>query len=140
MSIFQLACAALGGTAAAPNVVTVPSGTSLSYSGASAGISFNSNGSYSVYYNGVPIVDGYWITPQTNMSDYEIRATLDSGDTPDTGTQGSWLALSTSREWTQASASGIETSSLTFEIRWTGDNTVQDTNTFVLTASDSGEP
>ncbi len=139
MSIFYLVCGALSGESAAPNVIEIPDGvTSEAYSEATAGISFNNNGSYALYYNGVPIVDGYWITPQTNISEYEIYATLDSGDTP-TGTFSSWLPLSTSRSWTLASTSpsGILTSEITFKIRWTGNNEEQDTGVVTLYASDS---
>ena len=39
-----------------------------------------------------------WLTSGYTASNYEVRATLQSGTTP-SGTLGSWLALSSSREW-----------------------------------------
>ena len=49
-------------------------------------------------------------------ADYWVRATLNSG-TLDTGTTGSWLALSTTREWTVARATvGTDTANITVEI------------------------
>ena len=141
MSIFNLACAALGGTASSPNVIDVPDGvSSIGYAGEYAGVSFKNNGSYALYYSGVPIVEGTWTTPQTNISQYEIYATLDSGDTPDSGTQASWLALSTTRTWLLLGNPSAKACQLTFNIRWTGDNSEQDTGTVTLTASDSPAP
>jgi hypothetical protein len=61
---------------------------------------------------------GDWIAPKTSApSDYEVRATLDSG-TLSTGTTGSWLALTSNRTWTVTRiAVGSETASITVEIR-----------------------
>jgi hypothetical protein len=43
---------------------------------------------------------GDWISPKASApSDYEVRATLNSG-TLTSGTTGSWLALSSNRSWT----------------------------------------
>lgn len=141
MSIFNIACAALGGAASSPNIITVPDGEiSFMASAGTAGIQFKNNGSYALYYDGTPIVDGYWITPQTNISQYEIYATKDSGTTPTTGTLTTWQALSTTRSWTLTSLSSDVTCDLTFQIRWTGDNSVQDTGTVTLTVLGSIPP
>lgn len=141
MSIFKLACAAMAGALGAPNVVSFDANYSEAYSENTAGVIFHSNGAISIYYVGVPNVIGYWITPQTNMGDYEIRATLDSGDTP-TGTIGSWEALSSDRQWTLQTSTPLDTvtCTLTIEIRWTGNNVVQDSATFIITANQGAEP
>ena len=47
-----------------------------------------------------------WCDPVTNTGNYEARATITSGSV-NTGTFGSWLALSTSREWGQTLTSSI---------------------------------
>jgi hypothetical protein len=39
-----------------------------------------------------------WITPTTGSTTYYVRATLDSG-TFNSGTTGSWLALTSNRSW-----------------------------------------
>lgn len=137
--MFQLIVAALSGTSYSPNIISIDDDTSDAYNSMTAGVSLNGNGSLSIYYNGSPIVVGYWITPQTNMSDYEVRATLSSGNTP-TGTLGSWLSLGTTKSWTLQSSSGALSSVILLEIRWTGDNSVQDSATYTLNASDSAPP
>ena len=77
---------------------------------------------------------GDWITPKVNMSAYECRATLNSGDTP-TGTLNSWLALSVTRGWfLSQSVVGTQTCNLTIEIRRASDSVVMDSCTVVLTA------
>lgn len=52
-----------------------------------------------------------WIVPQTGMSGYESRATLNSGALS-TGTTGSWQSLSLSQSWASTT-----TANLTIEIR-----------------------
>src|SRR5688572_30208517 len=45
------------------------------------------------------VVDmGDWITPQTNMANYECRADIVSG-TLSTGTTGAWQSLASTRTW-----------------------------------------
>ncbi len=59
---------------------------------------------------------GTWLVSGTN-SQFEVRATETSG-TVSTGTVGSWLVLSTSREWTVARTTiGTKSVTLTIEIR-----------------------
>lgn len=142
MSIFQLACAALGGVAAAPNVVSigVDEVASIGYTDTPAGYVFHNNGFISRYVSGVPIVVGTWIVPQNNFSQYEIQATLDSGDTPTSGTIGSWESLSTTRSWTIVNDDTTDSSLITFEIRWTGDNVVQDTVQVTITSTSASAP
>jgi len=139
--LLQFIAAAMSGPLGATNVVAFEDQESLGYNGNSAGVTFNSNGSLALYYAGVPIVVGYWLTPQSNMSAYEIRATLDSGDTPD-GTLGSWLNLGSNQQWTLTPGGAPDTVSctLTIEVRWTGNNVVQDSASFTLTATTDAEP
>lgn len=120
----------------APGVVSISDDESNGRNGLPAGISFGSDGAYSRYRFGIPIFDSYWLTPQTNMGDYEIRATLSSGDTPN-GTIGSWTALSTTQEWTltEGTFDDTDTCVLLIEIRWTGNNVVQDSASYTLTAN-----
>ena len=65
-----------------------------------------------------PVDEGDWITPKASApSDYEARATLDSGDTP-TGTLNSWQALTSNRAWSLTqSTTGSKQAILTIEIR-----------------------
>lgn len=72
-----------------------------------------------------------WLTLGT-PSDYEVRATLNSGTTP-VGTLGSWLALSTSREWSLTSVSGTLSCELLVEIRPTS-GAVSDSANITLTS------
>lgn len=71
-------------------------------------------------------------------SDYEIRATLLSGDAVESGTMNTWQGLGTTREWSQ-DAKLYDTeyySILTIEIRLAASPfTVLDTATVSLTAS-----
>ena len=62
---------------------------------------------------------GDWIDPKASApSDYEVRATLNSG-TLTSGTTGSWLALTSNRSWTltQATVGAADQVDLTIEIR-----------------------
>lgn len=76
----------------------------------------------------------YWVDPTGEAPNYEVRATLNSGDNP-TGTEGSWLALTSTRDWylVQSSA-GATMCNLTIEIRDAATQTVRDTATVYLEA------
>lgn len=120
----------------APSVVSFSDQTSTGTLSRTAGVIFKSDGLLSIYRHGVPIDHSYWITPPTNMGDYEIYATVLSGTTPDGSAVSSWLALDTTREWTLTYVAGpTVTCSLQLEVRWTGNNVVQDTATFTITSS-----
>jgi hypothetical protein len=59
-------------------------------------------------------------------TDYEARATFQSGDALTSGTLGSWLNLSTSRSWSLTAAAGSDlASSFLVEIRDVATSTVQ---------------
>lgn len=51
--------------------------------------------------------------------EYEIRATLNSGDVPSAGTMNTWLDLGTTREWNNVDSDAVvtKTSNILFEIR-----------------------
>jgi hypothetical protein len=103
-------------------------------------ISFESDGD--IITNGFSIVDaGDWISPKSAApGSYEIRATLNSGDTP-VGTLGSWLALTSTRTWSltkPGNIAGFRECELTVEIRLGA--TVLDSTIVTLSAEvfDSG--
>lgn len=70
---------------------------------------------------------GQWITPQTNMANYECFASLNSGDSP-TGTLSAWQSLSSTRAWSLTrSALAIASCELAIQIRRASDAVVLDT-------------
>jgi len=80
---------------------------------------------------------GPWIAPQTNMADYEIRATLESGtvNSPSDAT-GSWLSLSSDRLWNiNRTSIGSNSATLTIEIRHAASGVIKDTATLVISAT-----
>lgn len=101
-----------------------------------ASIRFQSNGDIRNH-NNVSI--GQWYYPDiagTPGTAYEIRATP-APDTPDGGTMNTWLALSSSRTWSETNSSGTpsdETKVFTIEIRAAGSGTVIDSATVTLSA------
>lgn len=75
---------------------------------------------------------GSWIDPKNNMSTYECRATLTSG-TFNSGTAGSWLALSSTRTWEiQVNPVGFKETVFTIEIRKIGGSTILDSASVTL--------
>lgn len=73
-----------------------------------------------------------WINPQSGMDQYDVRATLASGDTPD-GTLGTWLNLGSTRTWGWTNQAAPVTCNLTVEIRRVSDSVVVDTATVKIT-------
>ncbi len=77
-----------------------------------------------------------WATPTSLASNYEIRATLDSG-TMQTGTFGSWLDMATTRTWEKIiyenGANQNETATVSFEVRRKTTTTNLDTWTITFT-------
>ena len=70
-----------------------------------ASVSFNTDGTISVAGSDASPTSGTWATGGTvTGGDYEIRATLSSGNTPPGPSMGSWNALSTIRTWSMAVA------------------------------------
>lgn len=103
---------------------------------ATAGYRLNNSGSASKRVAGsYSAISNEWML-RGSVSQYETRATLNSGSTP-SGTLGSWLSLSTTRDWELTTASGNITCSLTVEIRRASNGEVLDSATITLTAESS---
>ncbi len=79
---------------------------------------------------------GDWILPNgAAPDDYEIRANSSSPDTPDSGTMDTWLALSSSRTWSESrSGVGIDSKTFTVDIRKGSSGDPLITRTCTLTA------
>jgi hypothetical protein len=109
-------------------------------SAATAGIVFKSTGAEQGLRNESVIGLGNWVSPATTAAQWEIRATLDSGAVPTTGSLGVWQGLTVDRSWTiVANVDETVTSSLTFEFRKVGGTTPEFTITgTVLTAESTG--
>ena len=87
---------------------------------ATAGVRFKSTGLEQTIRNESLAGVGDWVTPVATASQWEIRATLDSGDVP-LGALGTWLPLTSDQTWTVvASVDTFVTSVLTFEFRKVG--------------------
>lgn len=102
---------------------------------AQANYRLNSNGAIEMYreQDGIYSSIGTWLVIGAN-SDYEARATVLSGSLS-SGTTGSWLALSTTREWARARTTvGTASCSFTLEIRKVSDGQIVDTATITLDA------
>lgn len=79
---------------------------------------------------------GDWVTPTNSVAAalFEARATVTSG-TLTSGTAGSWLALSSTRDWSRNRTSvGTDICVFTLEIRRVGSATVADSATITLEA------
>jgi hypothetical protein len=88
----------------------------------------NSNGSYSQ--------SEQWDSIPATTSNYQVRATLNSGDTPTGSALATWLTVSTFRSWLlNASAGTLLTCNLTIEVRDIATSTVQATATVTLRAN-----
>lgn len=80
--------------------------------------------------------EGTWLLAGS-VGDYEVRATLNSGSLA-SGTTGSWLSCSTTREWAVTVTSdlgGTQAANLTIEIRDTATSTVRASCTVSITAT-----
>jgi hypothetical protein len=78
---------------------------------------------------------GDWIEPRSAAGGtYETKVTVNTGSL-DAGTSGSWLALSSSREWSITQGSlGSKNVNFTVEIRQVGSSTTLKSATIDLTA------
>lgn len=119
-----------------PSIVSISDSSSSGTLGRTAGVIFSSTGAFYKYLHGTPIEISKWLAPQTDMGDYEIRATLQSGDTP-SGTFDTWETLDTTRSWELTTSTPEEhlTATVLIEIRWSGNDVVQDSATYTFTAS-----
>lgn len=103
---------------------------------ATAGYTIDSDGNAYRNRGGVVSAIEEWLHSGLN-TDFEVRATLLSGDTP-SGTLGSWLVCSSDNGWLIQSdnGDGMAACSLTVEIRDAASpNTVRADNTISLTAN-----
>lgn len=134
--LVRLLAAATSEALGAPNVITLDNTSSSSTKGRTAGVIVANTGAFYKYISNTPVVISNWISPLTNFSQFEIRATSSSGDAPTTGTLGTWESLSTSRSWTLYSEviDEVLSGTVLLEIRWTGNNVVQDSCTITLDA------
>lgn len=135
--MLHMLAGALANQASAPNIISIADDSSshTAEGVAIAGILFKGNGQYAKTIYGVDIDVNNWIAPNTNHSQYEIRATLSSGDTPTGSALNTWLSLATTQAWYLAvSATSSESCELQVQIRWTGNNEVQDTANYALEA------
>ncbi len=81
-----------------------------------------------------------WLDGAGAVADYEIRATKESGDDPDSGGLDIWLSLAGNRAWEIAnSANGtMKECVLKIEIRDANTLTIRDTGYYKIYAEDSG--
>jgi len=123
--------------AAASNTINVPNANANAFNSGSAGVAqyqLNSSGFINLTLGTNTIGSGgSWITPQTNMSSYSVRATIVSGAFT-SGTFGTYLNLGTSRLWTLSGGSGGVDATMSLEIRNDADGLVKDTATIVFHA------
>lgn len=96
-------------------------------SSGSAGKHYGStNGAFSGGYALAEEDYGYWIDHPSNASNYEIYASLSSGDSLYTGTLNSWVSTSGNPTWSIRATFAIKSTTLAFQIRKTGTGTVLD--------------
>lgn len=116
--------------AAASNTITISDRGVVAFNTGSNGIAqyqLRSNGDLFLTSGNNTVVDGGdWITPQTNMSLYSARMTINSGSST-SGTFGTWLGLGTTRTWTLSGGTGGVDATWTVEIRLESTGVVLDT-------------
>lgn len=105
---------------------------------ATAVYQLTSAGAINQIVNGSTTGLGTWLTPQTNMGNYEVYTTTVSGlQGTTTATINGWANLGSSRSWTRikgAASSGIQTWTFQLQIRKVGTTTILDTANITLTA------
>lgn len=111
----------LGGVGAGRITAETVAVSAIRINTANAAISFLSNGQQTTTRNGSTSIVANWVTPPFTAPEWEIRAVLDSGDTPSGSAIGSWLPLTSDRTWSLA-VTFPETaqSYLTFQFRKLG--------------------
>jgi hypothetical protein len=123
---------ALSGTSGSPKVDT---DTEPSPTTATAGWQFKSDGTLIKYSGASYTADEWWTGGGAPDQTYYIRATYNAGDANDTGTLGSWLALSANKTWTWTQSAGTKSGSLKIEIAGNSDGSdLRDTGYYGGTA------
>lgn len=106
---------------------------------ATAGVTFNTDGSISFNGSG-PAADTNWWRPTATSigASYWVRATVNSG-TLSTGTSGSWLQLNAARSWTKSSTgAGVLTCNITLQVASdSGGANIVSSGTYTLSADSS---
>jgi len=101
---------------------------------ASASYKVDTNGSDYRGDGGVYTVNSQWVTPAAQGGNYEVYASIVSG-TLTSGTTGSWVATSGSPLWVKTRIfNGVDSVSLSMQVRRAGYTTVLDTWNVSLTA------
>lgn len=119
-----------GGVAASISSRTV---SKIVASGFSATATYQLNNNGNVYNHGGVNLET-WLDSGVNTN-FDVRATLASGDALTSGTLGTWQALSTTREWSLTAAVDLtKSSTLTVEIRNSSTLAVLTTATINLSA------
>lgn len=119
------------------NAVVTVTGGSITPGLAITGVRFNSTGTVQRNADGslTQINSGTdWVIPNSMApGTYSVRATLLSGDSPSGSALGSWLALSSSREWDLNSGGvGVLACDLRIEISDDGGSTVLESGDYHL--------
>lgn len=136
-SMVSIANAGAGFTVDLPAGTQSASKTSTSPITASAGWRFNRDATVDRLQSSWAFLH-QWGTPSggTDGDDYEVRFTKNSGTTPSGSSLNTWLALSATRSVTLSRSSiGSSTCNLTVEIRDVATQTVQDSGTYTITAT-----
>jgi len=116
----------LGGIQSSVIVAQAATVSETSTSVVDVSVTFSSAGDQFTTINGSNTILGDWVTPKSTANIWEMRTTLDSGDTPNGSVLGTWLPLTTSRTWgLTRSEVGESNSVLTFEFRQVGGSSAE---------------
>lgn len=91
----------------------------------------NDGFTYERHNSGAAVKSVAWINPQSGTDQYEVQATVSSGDIPP-GTIGAWLGLAESQTWGWVNQLAQRTCDLLIEIRRVSDSVVVDSATITL--------
>jgi hypothetical protein len=87
-------------------------------------------------FNGVYTASEQWDSDPSTVGNYEVRATLASGNTPTGSALATWLILSSDRTWELVASPGnVLSCTLTIDIRDTATSTIRATATVDLFAN-----
>jgi hypothetical protein len=133
-------CAIVGtagsaGGGGSPTITLTNTTCSDAVTGGTATATYQVDSNGKIYKNSVFFEN--WISDAALAGDYQVRATLSSGDTP-SGTLGSWLALTSDRYWDLINAAQDDSTlscALIVEIRDAATSTVRATATITISAT-----
>lgn len=103
-------------------------------SSALARYNLNSTGTITTTDPAIPTTN--WITPTSQAGNYEVFATLVSGQPLTAGTLGTWLSLNTNRSWTQSVSTigAYRETVINLQIRKVSTTTILDSANITLAA------